>query len=280
MTKKLNTTNHQDESKEAITSDNSCVGCSAKKGQLHHWPCDDEECPFCGGQAISCDCFDNLMAWAIQSTESVDLKHFTESEKERWLELIGNLKYQWEEVVDSPFETIDMIEECPPYWCKTKALLKAFWKIQKKFIKLDETLDYKWEEFCAEKGRIPFTGYDLQGDSDIPWKWIDGVVNKNEDHIKITYSDARSDEKMIPIASISPGKGHIFNVQFIYKGEPDAAKTKKILKEVRRELDFYLVEKGEKYPWEYAKYHCTTAANLYSNVHWGWFPKGWKPKAR
>jgi hypothetical protein len=147
--------NHQDESKEAITSDNTCGGCLAKEGQLHHWPCHDEECPFCGGQVIYCDCFDDLMKWAIQSTEPVDLKYFAEAEKERWIELIGDLKYQWEEVVDSPFETIDMLRECPPYWCKTKKLLKAFWKIQKKFIKLDQTLDYQWEEFCTEKGRIP-----------------------------------------------------------------------------------------------------------------------------
>jgi len=156
MSKELNTMNNQDESKEAITSDNTCAGCSAKEGQLHRWPCDNEECPFCGGQIIYCDCFGDLMDWAIQSTEPVDLKHFTEAEKERWLELIGNLKYQWEEVVDSPFETVDMFFECPPYWCKTKALLKAFWKIQRKFIKVEETLDYKWEEYCTEKGRIPY----------------------------------------------------------------------------------------------------------------------------
>ncbi len=134
---------------------NECVDCLAVEGQLHRWPCEYEKCPFCGGQVISCGCFDGLMDWAIKSIEPVDLKHFTEAEKERWLELIGHLKYQWEEIVDSPFQIQDMYFECPPYWCGTKALLKAFWKIREKFMKVDEELDYKWEEFCTEKGRIP-----------------------------------------------------------------------------------------------------------------------------
>jgi hypothetical protein len=138
-----------------IMIDTTCAGCSAEEGKLHRWGCDNEDCPFCSGQLISCDCFQDMMDWAIQTEEPVDLRHFTEAEKERWLELIGNLKYQWEVVVDSPFDTIDMLFESPPYWCRTKTLLKAFWKIQKKFIKLDETLDYKWEEYCAKKGRIP-----------------------------------------------------------------------------------------------------------------------------
>lgn len=39
-----------------------------------------------------------------------------------------------------------------------------------------------------------------------------------------------------------------------------------------KELNFYLVEKGEKDPWQYAIYHCGTASNIYSDVHWGYFP--------
>jgi len=39
--------------------------------------------------------------------------------------------------------------------------------------------------------------------------------------------------------------------------------------EVTRELNFYLIEKGEDNPWAYAKYHCSTASNIYSSVHWG-----------
>ncbi len=42
----------------------------------------------------------------------------------------------------------------------------------------------------------------------------------------------------------------------------------------KTELNFYLVEKGEPDPWAYAKYHCTTASNLYSSVHWSYYPEG------
>ena len=46
--------------------------------------------------------------------------------------------------------------------------------------------------------------------------------------------------------------------------------------EVRRELDFYLVEHPRDYPdtgdpWSYAVYHCSTGANVYSPVHWSYF---------
>ena len=34
----------------------TCPDCAAPFGQLHVPGCDGEECPSCGGQAISCDC--------------------------------------------------------------------------------------------------------------------------------------------------------------------------------------------------------------------------------
>ncbi len=37
---------------------------------------------------------------------------------------------------------------------------------------------------------------------------------------------------------------------------------------------FYFLELKEKDPWGYACYHCTGAANLYSDVHWHHYPNG------
>ena len=37
-------------------NDHPCFDCAAAKGQLHVPGCDGEECPNCGGQAISCNC--------------------------------------------------------------------------------------------------------------------------------------------------------------------------------------------------------------------------------
>ena len=42
------------------------------------------------------------------------------------------------------------------------------------------------------------------------------------------------------------------------------------VREALNQIDFLLVEKGESNPWNYACHHCTTAANLYSSIHWNW----------
>lgn len=35
-----------------------CPDCNVIPGGIHHMNCDQEHCPKCGGQLISCDCFD------------------------------------------------------------------------------------------------------------------------------------------------------------------------------------------------------------------------------
>ena len=37
--------------------------------------------------------------------------------------------------------------------------------------------------------------------------------------------------------------------------------------DVKKDLNYFLIEKREPYPWKYAAYHCSTAANIYSPVH-------------
>ena len=46
------------------------------------------------------------------------------------------------------------------------------------------------------------------------------------------------------------------------------------------ELRYYLLDKGEPDPWNYAQYHCITAANLYSAVHWSFQRAGTPGVAR
>lgn len=43
---------------EAEPTGTRCGDCGAQVGYFHHWGCDCERCPSCGGQLISCDCKD------------------------------------------------------------------------------------------------------------------------------------------------------------------------------------------------------------------------------
>jgi hypothetical protein len=83
------------------------------------------------------------------------------------------------------------------------------------------------------------------------------------------------DTKTIPIRYRLPSSADrktMFPVQWLV--DTKAPKNKRMINLVKRELNFYLVEKEEPDPWAYAKYRCTTASNLYSNVHWSYYPEG------
>jgi hypothetical protein len=70
---------------------------------------------------------------------------------------------------------------------------------------------------------------------------------------------------------------NVFVVEFLPASELAGTALEAGRQAVRQELDFYLVQLEEPDPWRYAIYHCTTAANIYSSVHWGYFPTGCVP---
>lgn len=48
--------------------DNCCHDCDVEPGEFHKLGCDNEQCPYCGGQLISCCCrrrppLDDRMRW-------------------------------------------------------------------------------------------------------------------------------------------------------------------------------------------------------------------------
>ena len=98
------------------------------------------------------------------------------------------------------------------------------------------------------------------------------MVKGSQEYILLVYGDANQvdPQDFIPIALIAPRLGGLA-VQYI---AADNAETKMMVHEVQEELRYYLVEKGEPDPWAYAVYHCGTASNWYSNVHWVYRPTG------
>ncbi|MDD5434518.1 MAG: cell division FtsA domain-containing protein [Nitrospira sp.] len=99
------------------------------------------------------------------------------------------------------------------------------------------------------------------------WSWVESAVDRKRPYIKINYGKiVVGPVSLIDVAIVGTPEGNVFPVQFlINNSHPDYAE---VIKKVRSELDFYLVEKGEPDPWRYALYHCTTASNIYSIVHW------------
>jgi hypothetical protein len=57
-------------------------------------------------------------------------------------------------------------------------------------------------------------------------------------------------------------------VEFVV--EDDRPEHRAARRAVSDQLDFYLVTKRERDPLNYAIHHCSTAANLYSKVHWAY----------
>ena len=86
--------------------------------------------------------------------------------------------------------------------------------------------------------------------------WSDAHVDRDREHIVLYYGGEN-----MPAAALAPRGGSSFNVEFL-TADPGVRGA------VERELDFYLVELERPNAWAYAIYHCGTAANAYSSVHW------------
>lgn len=111
-------------------------------------------------------------------------------------------------------------------------------------------------------------------DTQPEWRWEQGDVDEKGEHIELRYGDAHktSHENWTPIARLARPKDHVFKLEWLV--QPESPEYEAMLADARRSLNFYLVEKNEPDPWAYALYHCNTGANMYSPVHWSYFPTG------
>ena len=97
--------------------------------------------------------------------------------------------------------------------------------------------------------------------------WVEGRVDVAGEHIVLLGEDFET-----AIARVAPAADGAFVVEFLVADDPLDSAAQRMLSEARRELDFYLLEVGGPDPWAYAIYHCGTAANLYSSLHWSLEP--------
>jgi hypothetical protein len=103
------------------------------------------------------------------------------------------------------------------------------------------------------------------------WEWKEGKVDRAAPLLKLFFGEWG--ESALPVALVAKPVGNTFVVEFLPIPELDQGEYERIKLAVTKELTFYLVEMGED-PWRYAIYHCGTASNIYSDVHWGYFPGG------
>ena len=104
------------------------------------------------------------------------------------------------------------------------------------------------------------------------WSWREGKVDRRAPHIELRYGSVETGayDDWLPIAYISAPNNRSFTVQFIIA--PSNEQNNIAITSAKKQLDFYLIDKNEPDPWAYAQYHCGTAANAYTDVHWSYFP--------
>lgn len=106
------------------------------------------------------------------------------------------------------------------------------------------------------------------------YRWREGVVDAGESHIELRSGNAGAApyKDWKPIARIGRPRDKVFPVEWLL--DPNAAENVNLVSGARRELDLILVESHPLPAPSYAIYWCGTAGNMYSNVHWSYFPHG------
>ncbi len=100
-------------------------------------------------------------------------------------------------------------------------------------------------------------------------KIVEGAVSPDDEHMTLSYGSFDRDEPPFPIvARVSAPRDGVINLEFLI--DDSTTHNVEIIAGVRRQVHWLFVEKDEANPWGYARYHYTTAANAYSDVHWGW----------
>lgn len=101
------------------------------------------------------------------------------------------------------------------------------------------------------------------------WQWYPGKVDLINRYFELKYGNDPS-----PVARIGIGEYRTFTVEFLLNINDDIERQKDIFNEVLWEIELYLINNSEPDPVEYMINHTRKCANLYSRIHWNYFPKG------
>ena len=101
---------------------------------------------------------------------------------------------------------------------------------------------------------------------------VEGPVSPDGEHMSLSYGSFNApgrDEPPFPeVARVSPPQDGVIMLELLI--DDSTTHDKEIITAVRSHVHWLFVEKREPNPWAYARYHCTTSANIYSRVHWSW----------
>lgn len=103
------------------------------------------------------------------------------------------------------------------------------------------------------------------------WTWQPGKVNLNNRYFELKFGYVP-----LSVARIGIESNKIFIVEFLLNLNEDIEKLQEIFCEVLWEIELYLINNSESDPIEYMINHTKKCANVYSKVHWRYYPKGFK----
>lgn len=103
------------------------------------------------------------------------------------------------------------------------------------------------------------------------WQWQPGKVDLQNRYFELKYG---SDP--VSVARIGIEDNNRFIVEFLLNINDDIEKLREIFGEVIWEIELYLINNSEPDPIEYMINHTKKCANMYSKIHWRYYPKGFK----
>jgi len=97
---------------------------------------------------------------------------------------------------------------------------------------------------------------------------IKGTVSPAAEHIELLWGDSRTIEGvqgLVAVArlALAPSLRQLI-LEFTPNAPAEAATA------VQRDIEVLFAGRGQTALWEYARYHCSSAANVYGRVHWVW----------